>query len=437
MRVAGLHTDEVRDCQHGARAWYLSSVSLVVARYHEITLKRGNRGRFAAKLIDNIRRLAVDLPIGKVADLHGRVAIVLRGDAAWPELRERLSRVYGIANFSLAKSMPWPRIEAGRPPNLEPLGHAVVEELRERRFESFRVATRRADKRFPLSSPEVNAIVGAVIQQATARRVDLEEPELTVTLEILPGDILYSVEKVHGPGGLPVGVSGHVVALVSGGIDSPVAAARMMRRGCRVRFVHFHSAPYLDRASQDKSREIVRRLVARQGEARLVLVPFGEVQREIVTRVPPPPRVILYRRIMLRIASEIARRVGAEALVTGDSLGQVASQTLPNLAVVERAASLPLFRPLIGMDKLEVSSEAERLGTFEISIEPDQDCCSLFVPRHPTTRARSAAIEGAESELDVPRLVEAALEGAVVERYRYPLASREPATESLEAARSR
>jgi thiamine biosynthesis protein ThiI len=181
----------------------------------------------------------------------------------------------------------------------------------------------------------------------------------------------------------------------------------------------------------------VRRLVAYEGDARLVLVPFGEVQREIVTNVPPPPRVILYRRMMMRIASEIAHRVGAEALVTGDSLGQVASQTLPTLAVVEQASSLPVYRPLIGLDKLEVSTEAERLGTFEVSIEPDQDCCSLFVPRHPTTRARPEAIGAAESGLDVPRLVGAAVDGAVVERYRYPIAEQKPAAERLRAARER
>jgi thiamine biosynthesis protein ThiI len=412
-------------------------MALVIARYHEITLKRGNRARFAAQLIANIRRATADLRLGKIADRHGRVAVVLDDESAWPVIRERLRCVFGIANFSLARSAPWPPIENVRPVDLTPLAQAIVEQIRGRRFDSFRVVTRRADKRFPLSSPAVNAAIGAVIKEATSRRVDLDAAELTVTIEILPGEVLYSVEKVPGAGGLPVGVSGHVVTLLSGGIDSPVAAARMMRRGCHVTFVHFHSAPYLDRSSQAKAREIVRRLVAYHGDARLLLVPFGEVQREIVTRVPPPARVVLYRRMMLRIASEIAHRIGAEALVTGDSLGQVASQTLPNLAVVEQAASLPVFRPLIGMDKLEVSTEAQRLGTFEISIEPDQDCCSLFVPRHPTTRARRAAIEAAETALDVPRLVGAAVDGAVVEHHRYPVADREPATESLRAARDR
>jgi tRNA uracil 4-sulfurtransferase len=406
-------------------------MSLVVLRYHEIALKRGNRSRFAGLLVANVRRLAADLPLGRIADLEGRIVAVLRDDAAWPEVRERLSRVYGVANFSLARSLPITALGAAPATDLAPLGEAVVEALRGRRFDSFRVATKRADKRFPLRSPEVSAAVGAIVKRETGARVDLDSAELTVTIEVLPREILYSVDKAQGAGGLPVGSAGHVLALLSGGIDSPVAAARMMRRGCRVSFAHFHSAPYLDRSTQRKSRDIVRRLARWQGDSRLVLVPFGEVQREIVARVPPPPRVVLYRRMMMRIASEIARRLGAEALVSGDSLGQVASQTLPNLAVVEEAAALPLFRPLIGMDKLEVSAEAQRLGTFEISIEPDQDCCSLFVPRHPTTRARLERIAAAESALDVAALVSAAVEGAVVERYRFPDERSDVASEPL------
>jgi thiamine biosynthesis protein ThiI len=206
--------------------------------------------------------------------------------------------VFGIANFSHAKSMPLAALEAAPDgePDWMPLVGAIVGEIRGRRFESFRVITKRADKRFPMPSPAVSAAVGGLLQDATGARVDLDGADLTVTLEVLPGEILYSVEKVAGPGGLPVGASGHVAALLSGGIDSPVAAARMMRRGCRVSFIHFHSVPYLDRSSQEKTRDIVRRLAAYQGDARLVLVPFGEVQKEIVTRVPPPPRVILWRR---------------------------------------------------------------------------------------------------------------------------------------------
>lgn len=394
-------------------------MSLVVARYHEITLKRGNRARFAARLARNLRRACAGLALGRVEDRHGRIVVELLDDREWPAVRERLTAVFGIANFSFARAVTVPRVDCGRP-DLGELKQAVYEAVAPLAFRSFRVATRRADKRFPLPSPDVNAEVGAFLKEKTGARVDLEDAELTATIEILPDRVLYSVEKVSGPGGLPVGVSGHVLALLSGGIDSPVAAARVMRRGCRVTFVHFHASPYADRSTQDKCREIVRRLSRHQPDVRLVLVPFGDVQREIVTRVAEPPRVVLYRRMMMRIACEVARRVRAAALVTGDSLGQVASQTLGNLTVVEEASDLPVLRPLVGMDKLEVSDEAKRLGTFETSIEPDQDCCSLWVPRHPSTHARLADVRAAEQALDVPALVDAALGAAWAERTTFP-----------------
>ena len=207
-----------------------------------------------------------------------------------------------------------------------------------------------------------------------------------------------------------------MLALLSGGIDSPVAAWRMMRRGCAVDFVHFHSAPFHDRTSQEKAQRIAAELVRWEHEAVLHLVAFGEVQRQIVAAIGRPLRVVLYRRMMFRIAEAIARATGAEALVTGESLGQVASQTLPNLAVIEAAATLPVLRPLIGMDKGEISDQAARLGTFETSIIPDQDCCQLFVPPHPATRAHPEDVEAAERRVDVPALV--ALGVAATERVR-------------------
>jgi thiamine biosynthesis protein ThiI len=211
-----------------------------------------------------------------------------------------------------------------------------------------------------------------------------------------------------------------VVALLSGGIDSPVAAWRMMRRGCRVDFVHFHSVPFLDRTSQEKARDLVRVLVPWQLDATLDLVPFAEVQRQIVAAVHRPLRVVLYRRMMLRIAAVLARAGGAEALVTGDSLGQVASQTLANLAVIGAAVDLPILRPLVGMDKNEISAAAERLGTYEISIIPDQDCCTLFVPPHPATRAHPDEVAAAERLLDVAALVASAVEASERVSVRFP-----------------
>jgi len=219
------------------------------------------------------------------------------------------------------------------------------------------------------------------------------------------------VEKIAGAGGLPIGISGVVLGLLSGGIDSPVAAYRMMKRGCQVDFVHFHSYPFLDRTSQQKARQLAQRLTRHQYTARLFLVPFGEIQQQIVGAAPAPYRVVLYRRYMLRIALALAQRTGAEALVTGESLGQVASQTLQNLRVIEAASTLPVLRPLIGMDKAEITQEAQGIGTYNTSIQPDQDCCTLFVPRHPATRTTLAEIEAAEQALDTSALVQMALDG--------------------------
>jgi thiamine biosynthesis protein ThiI len=282
------------------------------------------------------------------------------------------------------------------------------------------VLTKRADKRFPLPSPAVNAWLGARVQAATGAPVDLRHPALTIAVELLPGRAFFALEKVAGAGGLPVGTSGRVLALLSGGIDSPVAAWRMMRRGCRVDFVHFHSAPLLDRRGEEKARELARRLVRWELEAVFYAVPFAEVQRQIVAAVGRPLRVVLYRRMMLRIAEALARDGGAEALVTGDSLGQVASQTLANLAVIGAATTLPVLRPLLGFDKGEIAEQAARLGTLETSIQPDADCCQLFVPRHPATRAEPMAVAAAEARLDVPELVALAVSATERVLLRYP-----------------
>jgi thiamine biosynthesis protein ThiI len=289
-----------------------------------------------------------------------------------------------------------------------------------REIGTFRVTARRAFKVFPMTSEALNREVGALVLERFGGRVDLTHPALTVYVELVPGEALVYVDRQPGPGGLPVGVSGRVLALLSGGIDSPVAACRMQKRGCEVEFVHFHSAPYLSAESQAKARALVGELVRRQLEARLWLVPFGDVQREVVLTVPPPFRVLVYRRLMIRIAERLARRAGALALVTGESLGQVASQTLEHVARTTEVAGLPILRPLIGTDKEEIIREAQAIGTYEISIEPDQDCCSLFVPKHPATRTSAAEAEAAEARLDIDRLVEAGVAGARSETYRFP-----------------
>jgi thiamine biosynthesis protein ThiI len=383
----------------------------VVVHYQEIALKGRNRPWFIGHLVRNLRGALSDLDVARVRALMGRLEVVLGPKASWPEVRERIGRVFGIANFS----------EAARAPlDLEAIAGAILADLGDRQVESFRVSARRADKRFPLPSPEIERQVGGRIKDARGWRVDLGDPALTIHLEILTSEAFYFFGKERGAGGLPTGSSGRVACLLSGGIDSPVAAWRMMKRGCQVELVHFHSYPILSRASQDKVREIAALLTRYQLRTRLALVSFGDIQRQVVLAVPPPLRVVLYRRLMVRIAERLARARRAKALVTGEVVGQVASQTIENLSVIDRVAGLPILRPLIGMDKEEITREAERLGTFPISIIPDQDCCQLFTPRHPSTRARLGEVEAAERALAIDEMVSGAAEAAAVEEFRFP-----------------
>ena len=387
-------------------------ISSIVVHYQEIALKGKNRPWFLARLVRNLRRAVSDLDVRAVRSLMGRIEIVLGPTASRDEVAARVRRVFGIANFSFA----------GRAPlDLDTLSNAILEDLGDRSCQSFRVSARRADKRFPLTSPQIEREVGGRIQAARGWRVHLDAPELTVHTELLTDEAFYYFGKERGAGGLPTGTAGRVVCLLSGGIDSPVAAHRMMKRGCAVTFVHFHSYPILSRASQEKARELVRLLTGWQQQSRLYLVAFGDIQQQVVLSVPSPLRVVIYRRLMLRIAERIARMRRAQALVTGDVVGQVASQTLENLAVVGAVATLPIFRPLIGMDKDEIMAEAARLGTYPISIVPDQDCCTLFTPRNPATRGRLVDAEAAEAALPVDSLVARAVHEAVAEDFAFPM----------------
>ncbi len=242
-----------------------------------------------------------------------------------------------------------------------------------------------------------------------------------VGVEIVPGSAFYYYGRERGPGGLPVGTSGRVAVLLSGGIDSPVAAWRMMKRGCQATLVHFHSYPFLSRTSQDKARELATLLTRHQLRSRLYLVPFGELAaRDYLDAFPARLRVVVYRRMMLRIAERLARASKALALVTGEVVGQVASQTLENMSVISAAATLPVLRPLIGMDKEEITAEAERLRSYPISIVPDEDCCTLFTPRHPATKARPAEVESAERSLSIETMVETAIAGAASSSFVIP-----------------
>lgn len=388
-----------------------------IVHYHELALKGRNRSYFEKQLVRNLRDTLLGLGITQVRALPGRIRVTLGGDTDWTQVKARLSRVFGISHFSLARAV---RIDPDIGKTLNTLKTAVAEDIRGLAFSTFRISTKRADKRFPMTSMELDREIGAHAQQVTGKPVSLRHPELTVVIEVLADDAYVSLHKEPGAGGLPVGVSKRVACLLSGGIDSPVAAYRMMKRGCRAVFIHFHGQPYVGRSSEEKVRDLMDVLTPSQLQSRLYLVPFGEIQRQIVLGAPTPMRIVLYRRMMVRIAEELAGREGCWALVTGDSLGQVASQTPENLGVVEEAAHLPILRPLIGMDKIEITDQAQRIGTFEISIEPDQDCCRLFVPPHPTTRANLDQIRKVERGLDLAGMVKQGLAGTEVVDYKFP-----------------
>jgi thiamine biosynthesis protein ThiI len=306
----------------------------------------------------------------------------------------------GIAHFELSS-----RTER----DITAIKEVALRHIQDVSYESLKVETRRTDKTFPLTSPQVSAEVGGYLVTKTGTRADMHNPDLVCWVKITHNAAYISTEKIPGVGGLPVGVSGKVLVMLSGGIDSPVAAWQMIKRGAKAVFVHFYSYPYTDKASLEKVIELAQILAVSNYRSTVYLVPFAELQQIIVAATPSPFRVLLYRRMMTRIAQRVATMENAEALVTGESLGQVASQTLTNLRTIEAIADIPILRPLIGEDKAEIIEKAQRIGTFDVSTRPHQDCCSLFVPKHPATRASVTDLADAESGLDVDTLVEEAL----------------------------
>jgi thiamine biosynthesis protein ThiI len=383
----------------------------VIAHYHELALKGRNRPFLVDRLVRNIREAFRDISHCHVESLAGRIRISLQDPGQWATIKSRLDATFGLANFAPAQYVS---------SDLDTMTAAICETVQGLSFHTFRVTTKRADKSYPLTSMEVDRHVGAAVVEQTGVHVSLKNPELTIFIEILGAGAYYYCERYPGAGGLPVGMSGKVACLLSGGIDSPVAAYRMMKRGCRALFIHFHGHPFVTRASAEKAEELAQRLTRHQYYSRLYLVPFGDIQRQIVLSAPAPLRIVLYRRLMVRIAEELGRSNKCWALVTGDSLGQVASQTAGNITVIDEATTLPFLRPLIGMDKSEITEQAQKIGTYETSIEPDQDCCRLFMPPNPATQAKLEDVRRAESRLDVYGLVKQALEKVELREFKFP-----------------
>ena len=367
----------------------------VVLKFGELALKGRNRPSFVAVLERNLRRMARDLGPLEIRR-RGGVFIVTGGEPQ-ETLVERCLALPGV-------SVVQPAVRCERDPSAA--ADAAVALLRGRLGRTFAVRARRRDKTYPLRSVELSRVIGDAVRVRLGLAVDLSAPDLELHIELDHKELLVSCERLRGAGGLPVGSSGRALVLLSGGLDSPVAAYRMMKRGLRCDFLHFSGRPFTGPESIYKAYALVGRLDRFQGGSRMFVVSFGPAQRRLASAGAGRLQVLSQRRLMVKVASELGRREGAEALVTGDSLGQVASQTLPNLAVVEEAAELPLLRPLIDRDKAEIVDMARALGTYEISILPDEDCCQLFSSKLAVTRGKPDDLRRIERTADIEEMVE-------------------------------
>ncbi len=385
----------------------------VIIRPVELTLKGNNRRWFERMLHQHLKAALARHGVTAVDRRHGRYYIGPRDDAE--QIAREAAKVFGVVHTSAAK-------RCGRSEEeIAALTRELVAEMLTRKPElassTFRVDVKRSYKQFPRNSMETAAWLGSVILEAhPGLKVDLHDPDWSLQVEIRGEGGFVFLEKIPGAGGLPVGTEGKVMCLLSGGIDSPVAAWQMMKRGCRVEYVHYDAQPFTGPGALEKVRTLARSLDAWQGKSKLWVVPFAPIQMATKDLPKPGYRTVLYRRFMSRIADRLARRRRCKALVSGDSLGQVASQTLDNLIVIEGAReALPMLRPLIGFDKQETIRLARHIDTYEISIRPFEDCCTLFQPDHPVTRGKLEDAEWLEGMVDVEALVQEAVEKARIE----------------------
>ena len=378
----------------------------ILCHYAEVGLKIGNRGFFENWLKQNIKASLLtvikkqDFDIKKI---HGRILVELNTDIT--KSKDNITRVltytFGLAYFAFAKTISQ---------DIRLIREESLLALNESQFDTFKIKTRKPDHRFILSAQQVNEDVGAFVLSKINKTVKLNHPDITCYIDIVQGVVYIYTEKIIGPGGLPTGVNGKVVGLLSAGIDSPVASILAMKRGASVILVHFHSVPITNEDSIEKVKKLTEVLKRYQSRIHLYLVSLAPIQKEILVKTKEKFRILLYRRVMLRIAEIIAKKEKAKALITGESLGQVASQTLGNIAAIESVSTIPVLRPLIGMDKQEIMDLAKHYGTYDISILPDQDCCSLFVPKNPATNAKKKYLEHEENNLHLDDLIEEAID---------------------------
>ncbi|AEH51477.1 tRNA uracil 4-sulfurtransferase ThiI [Pseudothermotoga thermarum] len=375
-------------------------MNLYLISYSEIGLKGENRWFFEDTLVKRIKEALKDFEDVNISKTHGR--IYLKVKAPKEEVLKRLRKVFGINTTAVAFESDL---------DLEKIKETVIQALMgaDLNGKTFKIESRRANKAFPLSSIELNRILGEhVLKNFQGLKVDVHNPQVVVHIEIREKAYVYC-EKIPGPGGLPVGTSGKALLLLSGGIDSPVAGYLMMKRGATLEAVYFHSFPFTSDRAKEKVIKLCKVLAEYGGQIVLHVVNFTEVIKELAEKCPNDYLTIMMRRMMVRVAEQIAKKVGAKVLVTGESLGQVASQTMESIVAVDEAASMPILRPLIGFDKVEIIDLSKKIGTYEISIEPYADCCTIFVPKKPETKPKLHKVKQFEENLNLEKLVEHAL----------------------------
>lgn len=383
---------------------------LILIKNGEIALKGLNRNSFESVLAKNIKRRLAD--VGKVNILCQQSTMTVEPAEEgfdMDEAIEIIKKVFGIAGFQRAAA-----VEKNMDVILATAPEYLAEQLEE--AESFKVEAKRSDKRFPLTSPEISRNVGeAILKKFHHLKVDVHNPDIIVTVEVRDNYAFIRGNQIKGAGGMPVGTGGKAAILISGGIDSPVAAWMMAKRGVTLDAVHFASPPFTSPQSEQKVHDLLGQVARYSGNIALFTVPFTEIQQQIRANCPEDLFTLIMRRFMMRISNEIAERNGCSALITGESIGQVASQTMPALACTDAVAKMPVFRPLIAMDKEEIIRISRKIETFDISIRPYEDCCTVFTPRHPRTRPKVEMLIEAEKALDVDALIAEAVNGTRME----------------------
>lgn len=390
---------------------------ICLVHYHEIGLKGHNRSSFEQRLLKNIEFLLRDFPLVCIHRISGRLCVFIKEGSSYEiacAITDRLVGIPGVARVSCG-------FKVGR--DIELINKAAELAIKDAGdFESFKVNGRRNHTDFHLNSMEINQVVGAHLCSLYPEKlVKMKQPDITVTVEVIQNAAYVYAHSIPGVGGLPVGTGGRVISLLSSGIDSPVATWRIAKRGATCIGLHFSGRPQTPATSEYLVDEIAQVLERRGCISKVYIVAFGDYQRDIAAVAPPELRIILYRRLMMKVAEALAANLKAKALVTGESLGQVASQTLDNIAVTDAAVNLPVLRPLIGTDKQEIIAEAEHLGSFEISSQDATDCCTLFMPRNPETHAKLEQVLKAEENLPFDEWIPRILDDIEVREYEFAL----------------